>query len=157
MEGIAVGIVLVVIGLAVGLVVVWRFGRQIARFVLAALGLGVAGLIGWALLTQAQASQAAAQAARASARGQTVATLLIGALLAALAVAVGVALYWRARALGVFDRLFRARVNRSARPRRRERRSEPMAPPTAPAVYWLPEVDEDPGELEPIEWLEVLR
>ena len=87
-------IIVILIGVGLGIlgVLLLRVGRQIARFLLALGGLGVAGAVAYALVAQASATRQAAQAARVAGAGQAVgglattvlAVLLTGVVLAAV-------------------------------------------------------------------------
>lgn len=93
---------LIIVGaaLVMGLILL-RFARQIARFLLAAGALAVAGLIAWALIAQATASRRIADTAHvavaAQARTDTLEAITVGFLVVAVVAVLGLAIYCYAR------------------------------------------------------------
>jgi len=141
------------IGVLLVLVIVWKFGHAIGKFILGLALLAVVGIGATALLTQATASREASKAMKVAATGQAVASagqtlqaLVIGALALALVTAIGVAGFFWLR----WQLTQRQALTAGRRKRKRER--EAIYPPQPEVYYVMQEPDADAVDLDLAEW-----
>ncbi|MBN1954999.1 MAG: hypothetical protein JW900_08115 [Anaerolineae bacterium] len=173
-------LVLILVAALVVAILVLRFAREIGRFLLVASGIGVAGIVGWALLAQARATQQVAETATVTSKGQAAAGIGVTVLAVLLAIVVAGAggvvgylllrLRWAERRAGQWAPGPNARWGQMAQPgtypqalppypvgNRHLETSYPYASPPylqqaqPPVIYVLPAVEEE-DDLEPWGW-----